>query len=83
MGIFDKIKDFGSRIIKPIIKPFNPAKLPILRKLPDMAHVVIGGKNGRAPPPLTPEEKAKKAEWHKNNPGKLMTAADAKSIGLH
>lgn len=34
MGIFDKIKDLGSRIIKPVIKPFNPAKLPILRKMP-------------------------------------------------
>ena len=27
MGILEKIKEFGSRIIKPVIKPFNPSKM--------------------------------------------------------
>ena len=49
MGIFDKIKDLGSRIIKPVIKPFNPARLPILRKLPPMTIKPIGGKDGINP----------------------------------
>lgn len=37
MGFFDKIKDLGSRIIKPVIKPYHPSKLPVLRKLPEIA----------------------------------------------
>lgn len=43
MSFFDKIKDLGSRIVKPVIKPFNPAKLPVLRKLPDVVKPVNGG----------------------------------------
>lgn len=48
MSLFDKIKNFGSRIIKPVIKPFNPAKLSILRKFPT-AIKPIGGKDGIKP----------------------------------
>ena len=43
MTFFDKIKDLGSRIIKPVIKPFNPAKLP------STAFIPIGGKDAPYP----------------------------------
>lgn len=29
-----KFKDLGSRVVKPVIKPYHPAHLPILRQLP-------------------------------------------------
>lgn len=29
-----KFKGFGSKIIKPVIKPYKPAVLPVLRQLP-------------------------------------------------
>ena len=48
MSFFDKIKDLGSRIIKPVIKPFNPAKLPVLHKLPSMALKPIGDNGGHS-----------------------------------
>ena len=39
-----KFKGFGSKIIKPVIKPYKPAVLPVLRQLPriDFKPALVG-----------------------------------------